>query len=107
MEIKNIEINGYKLFLNNDDAIYVAKSKDDVLEYYKELVGDDLGGDFESDEAFKDQLIILQVDSDYVAKLTKIHDDENGCTVETTIYDLYKEQAELNVKCEPIVWFNW
>lgn len=101
------EINGYKVFKNDDDALYVAKSTDDVLEYYKGLVGDDLGGNFDSDDQFKDQLILLELNNGYVTKLTKIHDDENGCTVETTIYDLYRKQAELNVKCEPIVWFNW
>lgn len=102
-----VKINNYALFKNDDDAIYVAKSKDDVLEYYKSLFGDDLGGGFESDEDFKNQLIELDINSDYVMNKIKIHDDEKRRTIETTIYDLYKEEAKKAVKCEPIVWFNW
>lgn len=104
----NKEINGYKLIDCDDDAIYVAKSKQDVLNYWIENYGTPLDLIGLSDEEFLEDLVVMELNSERVTLEREfLMDEDTGDKKKSTYWDFYKEAAEgCGVECEPILWYN-
>lgn len=105
--MKEFMVNDFLLIDVNDDAIYIAKSKQDVLDYWKKYYGTPMELVGETDEEFLDALEVMDLTSDEVHRSREWwyldYDDEQP----KTYYDLYLQQAEISdVNCEPILWYN-
>lgn len=104
--MKNLSINGYKFISCEDDALYVAKSKQDVLDYYKENYGSPFDLLKISDEEFLDDLVIYDLDSEYMQMKRNIKNDDNGEFTNESYYDYYEKAAREDIGCQPVLWFN-
>ena len=60
----NFMVNNFLLINVDDDAIYLAKSKQDVLNYWKEHYGTPMELVGETDEEFLEGLRVLDLDSE-------------------------------------------
>lgn len=88
------EINGYKLFRNEDDAIYISKSKGFLLAFYIDLIGIDEVNYIHGDTSkFLDELTEIELDSEYANKEFTCFDGNDG-TITTSLYKDYAEWAE-------------
>lgn len=103
----NKEINEYKLIDCDDDAIYIAKSKQDVLDYWYENYGSLLEERDLSDEEFLEDLVVMDLNSDRVTIARNfLMDEDTGEEKESSYWDIYKEAAEeCRMQCEPILWY--
>lgn len=104
--MENLSINGYKLIYCDDDALYVAKCKQDVLDYYRT----NYGAPFEllkmSDQEFLDDLIIHDLESEIVQQSRSILNDDNGEKTSESYYEYYVVAAKEDKGCQPVLWFN-
>lgn len=95
-------VNGYLMIEDEDNEIYVSKSVDDVLDFYKSNYGtpeENLCG--MSDSEFIEALHILDFTN---LKYHIKNIDFNG--VMKSKCDVYYEQAIKNEGCKPVLWFN-
>lgn len=104
--MKEFMVNDFLLIDCYDDAIYIAKSKQDVLDYWKTYYGTPMDIVGETDEEFLDALEILDLTSDEVHEIREGWFDYDYEHLQS-YYDLYLQQAEISdVNCEPILWYN-
>ena len=96
----NLQVNGYKIFDILDDGIYVAKSKEDLLENVKKY------GDVEevygvTEQELLDEMKEISLCSKEANEIKDWSDDEIG-----SIYDLYKSEASLDRGTTMILTYN-
>ncbi|WP_336982433.1 hypothetical protein [Acinetobacter modestus] len=99
-------INGYHLYEVEDDAIYVAKSIEDVLNYCKKNYGE-IEEIYDCKESEFKQLVshinlcekIVHLSRDFLS-------DDDGTHSHSTYYQFYSEVAKRDDGCEPIIFFN-
>lgn len=106
---KNLTINDYLLIDCDDDAIYLAKSKQDVLNYWKEHYGTPMELVGETDEEFLEDLRVLDLDSEEVNKIrTSIVEEVTDYTEGIRSYfDVYAYEAQFSdILCKPILWYD-
>ena len=102
-------INDYLLIDCDDDAIYLAKSKQDVLNYWKENYGTPMELVGETDEEFLEGLRVLDLDSEEVNKIrTSIVEEVTEYTEGIRSYfDVYAYEAKFSeVLCKPVLWYD-
>ena len=106
--MENLEINGYKLFDNEDDAVYVAKSKEDVLKFYEDTYGTTQENCDMTHEEFLDAVTELSLSSESIQKeITVAEETDTGTkTTNVSVYSLYVEEAQKDQGCSPVLWFN-
>ncbi|MEG2271522.1 MAG: hypothetical protein RSC05_04555 [Acinetobacter sp.] len=102
-----IEINGYKIFENEDDAVYTAKSKEDVYSYFVENYGSTEDCQNQTKEQFIEQLIEIGVDSKLAQCSRTWHNDDTGEIIESSYYDEYKKVASKNQGTKVIAYLVW
>ena len=96
----NLELNGYKIFDILGDGVYIAKSKEDLLEYVKKY------GDTEDIYGLSEQELLgemreIALCSKEATEIKDWVDDEVGC-----IYDLYKQEASTDQGIEMLLIYN-
>ena len=96
----NLHINGYKIFDIDEDAMYVSKSKEDLLENILKY------GDIEevygiSQEQMFDEVREVSLCSDEAQKERDWADEYVKC-----VYDLYKEAATVDQGTQMILCYN-
>lgn len=96
----NLEVNGYKIFDILDDGVYIAKSKEDLLEFVTEY------GDTEdiyglSEQELLEEMREISLCSKESTEIKDWGDDEVGC-----IYDLYKKEASTNQGIQMLLTYN-
>lgn len=103
----NLEINSYKIFENEDDAVYVAQSKEDVYNYFVENYGSTEECQNQTKDQFIDQLIEIELDGNCAQRKRDWIDDDSGVISESTYYDEYKKVAEKDQGTEVIAYLVW
>ena len=95
---KELKINGYQIFKNEDDAVYIAKSKEDVYEYFVENYGSTEDCQNQTKDKFINELIDIELDSKPCQIFQDWYNDETGETTYggSSYYDEYKKYAELD-----------
>lgn len=97
-------VNGFHLYEVDDDAIYVAKSKEAVLEFCKSYGDiDDIFGRTEAEfiECIKEHNLA----SSYVHDEREIYEEEEGNKL-SSYYQYYLKEANEKEDCVPIIYFN-
>ena len=102
-----MEINGYKIFENCDEAVYAAKSKEDVYNYFVKMYGSTEDCQDETKEQFIDGLIEIELDSESAKKVRKWHNDDTGEVTASRYIDEYKKVAEKNDGVDVIAYLVW
>ena len=102
-----MEINGFKIFENIDEAVYAAKSKEDVYDYFVEMYGSTEDCQNQTKEQFIDELIEIEMSSDSANRIRTWHNDDTGEITESTYYDEYKKVAEKNSGVDVIAYLTW
>ena len=102
-----MEINGFKIFENTDEAVYAAKSKEDVYDYFVEMYGSTEDCQSQTKEQFIDELIEIELSSDSANRIRTWHNDDTGEITESTYYDEYKKVAEKNDGVDVIAYLTW
>jgi len=98
----NFQLYGYQLIRNEDEAIYVAKTKADVYAYNVEHYGEQE----KSEAQFIEDLEILDLNSDEVHKVRSLHDDQTGEDDLSSYYSYYQEVALNDQGCTPIIYLT-
>lgn len=101
------KINGYGIFENYDDAIYVAKSKEDVYNYFVENYGSTEDCQYQTKHEFIENLREIEVNSAECQATRKWFNDANGTESESSYYDEYKESVEKGVNVDVIAYLVW
>lgn len=96
----NLEVNGYNIFDILDDGVYIAKSKEDLLEFVKQY------GDTEdiyglSEQELLEEMREISLCSKEATEIKDWGDDEVGC-----IYDLYKKEASTDQGIQMLLTYN-
>ena len=102
-----MEINGFKIFENTDEAVYEAKSKEDVYDYFVEMYGSTEDCQSQTKEQFIDELVEIEADSDSAQRIRTWHNDDTGEITESTYYDEYKKVAEKNDGVDVVAYLTW
>ena len=97
----NLQVNGYKIFDILDDGVYVAKSKEDLLEYVNKEYGDVLEIYGVDPSTLLDEMKEISLCSKEAHEIKDWSDDDIGC-----IYDLYKSEASLDRGTTMILTYN-
>jgi len=100
LNIEAKEINGYKIFDILDDGIYVAKSKEDLMEYVRNYGNVEEVYGVTEQELF-DEIEEIPLTSDEVVTAKNWDHDYCKC-----IYDIYKSIAENDSGTEIILTYN-
>lgn len=100
LNIEPKEINGYKIFDILDDGIYVAKSKEYLMEYVRKYGNVEEVYGVTEQELF-DEIEEIPLSSDKVITSKNWDHDYYKC-----IYDLYKSVAENDNGTEIILTYN-
>ncbi|MCK0925095.1 hypothetical protein BFR80_013515 [Acinetobacter pittii] len=102
-----LEINGYKIFENYDEAVYVAKSKEDVYDYFVDNYGPTEECQNETKEQFIENLIEIDVASEFAQCIRTYISDDTGEVSESSHYEQYKEVASKDEGTEVIAYWVW
>ncbi|MCH7390279.1 hypothetical protein [Acinetobacter dispersus] len=102
-----LEINGYKIFENDDEAVYAAKSKEDVYNFFVENYGPTEECQDQTKEQFIEQLIEIEIDSDSAQRLRTWHNDDTGEITESSYYQEYKNAAVKDQGTDVIAYLVW
>ena len=102
-----LEINGYKIYENDDDAIYASKSKEDVYNYFVENYGSTEDCQNQTKEQFIEQLVEIELDGKCAQHTREWTSDDDGMVFESTYYDEYKKVAEKDQGTEVIAYLVW
>ena len=89
-------INGYRLFENTDEAVYIAKSKEDVYDYFVKNYGSTEDCQGQNKEQFIDELIEINLDSDSANRTRTWVNDDTGENYKTSYYEEYRKAALKN-----------
>ncbi|MEO3357276.1 hypothetical protein [Acinetobacter haemolyticus] len=99
-------INGYHLYEVEEDAIYVAKSLDDVLNYCKNTYGA-INDVYDCDETEFHKLVTqINLCENIVHTDINFLSDDDGTLSNSTYYKFYSGVAEKDDGCKPIIFFN-
>ncbi len=99
-------INGYHMYLVDDDAYYVAKTAADVLNYCRDTYGT-IKEIYDCTEAeFLKNLTHCNLCENYVHKKQRFFNDDTGGRELKSYYDYYKEAALEDKGCMPTIFFN-
>lgn len=98
----DFQINGYQLIENCDEAIYAAKTKEDVYQYYIENYGDTET----SKEQFLNGLFVYDLSSEDVHKIRDFINDDTGEDYISSYYQQYKDAAIKDTGCQPVLFMN-
>lgn len=101
------EINGYKIFENCDDAIYVAKSKEDVYKYFVENYGSTEDCQGETKDEFVGNLREIELNSKECQCTRLWTSDDDGSESESSYYDEYKKSVKKGVNVDVIAYLVW
>lgn len=96
----NLQVNGYKIFDILDDGVYIAKSKEDLLEYVGQY-GDVLEVYGVDPSTLLEEMREIPLCSKEATEIKDWSDDEIGC-----IYDLYKSEASLDRGVQMLLTYN-
>jgi len=102
-----MEINGFKIFENTDEAVYTARSKEDVYDYFVKMYGSTEDCQSQTKEQFIDELIEIELSSDSANRIRTWHNDDTGEITESTYYDEYKKVAEKNDGVDVVAYLTW
>lgn len=102
-----LEINGYKIFQNGDDAVYAAKSKEDVYNYFVENYGSTEHCQGETKEQFIANLMEIDLDSEIAQSERTWIDDNTGNEFNASYYQEYKIAAEKDQDTAVIAYLTW
>lgn len=99
-------INGYHLYEIDDDAIYAAKSIEELLNYCKNTYGE-IKEIYDCEEDKFHQIVspinlcekIVHISRTFIS-------DDDGAHSNSTYYQLYSEVAKKDGGCEPVIFFN-
>lgn len=105
--MNDLEINGYKIFENNDEAVYAAKSKEDVYDFFVENYGPTEECQGETKEQFIENLIEIDVCSEFAQRMRTYVSDDTGEVSESSHYEQYKEVASKDEGTEVIAYLVW
>lgn len=100
-------INGYRLFENTDEAVYMAKSKEDVYDYFVENYGSTEDCQGQTKEQFINELIEISLDSDSANRVRSWISDDTEEVYQTSYYDEYKSAATKNNGVSVIACLAW
>lgn len=95
-----LQVNGYKIFDILDDGVYIAKSKEDLLENVKKY-GDTKEVYGVSEQELLEEMREIPLRSKEATEIKDWSDDEIGC-----IYDLYKSEALLDQGVQMLLTYN-
>ena len=102
-----MKINGYSIFENYDEAVYVAKSKKDVYNYFVGNYGSTEECQDQTKDEFIDSLIEIELDSECAQRQRTWHSDDTGDITESSYYDEYKKSAEKDNGVEVNAFLVW
>lgn len=95
-----LQVNGYKIFDILDDGVYIAKSKEDLLDNVKKY-GDTQEIYGVAEQELLEEMQEIPLCSKEVTEIKDWSDDEIGC-----IYDLYKSEALLDRGVQMLLTYN-
>lgn len=104
---KELEINGYQIFENQDEAVYLAKSKEDVYNYFVENYGSTEDCQNETKEQFIKNLIEIELDSDFTKRDRDWLNDDTGEITRGSYLDAYRESALKDNGTDVIAYLTW
>jgi hypothetical protein len=104
---EQLKINGFCIFVNEDEAIYVAKSREDIYEYFVEMYGSTEDCQNETKEEFIENLTEIDLSSDYCKKVRTWISDDDGSEWESSYYDEYAKSANKNDGVDVIAYLVW
>lgn len=102
-----LEINGYKIFENEDDAVYAAKPKEAVYDYFVKNYGSTEECQDETKDQFIANLIEIELDSEIAKRDRTWISDDTGETFDTSYYQEYKIAAEKDKGTAVIAYLTW
>ncbi|MBM0876365.1 hypothetical protein [Acinetobacter pittii] len=102
-----LEINGYKIFENYDEAVYVAKSKEDVYDYFVDNYGPTEECQNETKEQFIENLIEIDVASEFAQRNREWINEDTGMISTSSYYQEYKHVASKDEGTEVIAFLVW
>ena len=100
-------INGCKIFENPDEAVYVAKSKEDVYDYFVNTYGSTEECQDDTEEQFIDGLIEIELSCDYAQRERTWVSDDTGEKSISSYYEEYKKSAQKDVGVDVIAYLVW
>lgn len=101
------EINDYKIFENEDEAVYVAKSKEDVYDYFVDHYGSTEWCQNQSKDEFINGLTEIDIDSAPSKKIRTFISDDDGSECKSSYYEEYKKAALNNHGVSVIAFLTW
>ena len=102
-----MEINGYKIFENCDEAVYVAKSKEDVYNYFVATYGPTEDCQSKTKEQFIDGLVEIELDSGCAKRERTWLNDDTGEVSKSSYLDEYNNVASINDGVDVIDYLTW
>lgn len=105
--MNKLEINGYKLFENTDEAVYIAKSKEDVYSYFVKNYGSTEDCQSQPKDQFIESLVEIELDSDCAKRHRTWHNDDTGEITQGSYLDAYKESALKDSGTDVIAYLEW
>ncbi|WP_017816607.1 hypothetical protein [Acinetobacter baumannii] len=105
--MNDLEINGYKIFTNPDEAVYAAKSKEDVYNYFVENYGSTEECQDETKEQFINNLNEVELDSDCAQRNREWINEDTGMISTSSCYQEYKHVASKDEGTEVIAFLVW
>lgn len=103
----DLQINGFKIFENHDEAVYAAKSKEDVYTYFVNMYGSTEECQNQTKEQFIDELIEIELSSECAQKNRTYLSDDTGEESISSYYDEYKKVALKNEGVGVIAYLTW
>lgn len=105
--MNDLEINGYKIFINPDEAVYTAKSKEEVYNYFVENYGSTEDCQDQSKEQFIENLNEIELDSDCAQRDRDWVNEDTGVISTSSYYLEYKVVASKDEGTEVIAYLVW
>lgn len=105
--MNNLQINGFKIFENHDEAVYAAKSKEDVYTYFVNMYGSTEECQNQTKEQFIDELIEIELSSECAQRERTYLSDDTGEESVSSYYNEYKKVALKNKSADAIAYLTW
>lgn len=102
-----MEVNDYKIFENHDEAVYAAKSKEDVYNYFVNMYGSTEECQNKTKEQFIDELSEIDINGKVAQRKRLYVSDDDGYEWESSYYDEYKKVALRNIGADVIAYLVW
>lgn len=102
-----MKINGYSIFMNDDEAIYCAKSKEDVYDYFVENYGSTEECQNQTKEEFINELIEINPSSECAQKKSTWYNEDEGFEYESSYFKEYEFYANKDSGTYVICFLTW